>query len=370
MSEINKVLVADDSEINRDTFAAILGKDYEVITASDGLETMEILRSEGKEIRALLLDVVMPEMDGFRVMECMKEEGFENIPVIMILGVNTPSIVHRALESGAYDYICRPFDNEVVRRRVANAVDSVMQPAAAVADAIDAADVKKLSFSREKNSDLMVAVLGHILEVRNGESGLHVLHINLITRILLSRLIEKTDKYGISKEDIDIIATASGLHDIGKIYIPEEVLTKPARLTKDEFQVMKTHAALGSELVKSMPFQNEPLLKYAYDISRWHHEKYDGCGYPDGLVGDEIPIWSQVVSLADVYDALTSRRVYKNAYSHEVAMAMIFNGECGDFNPLLLECMKDCEKTIRDGIEEFNRSMQEFDPNVAKKCAH
>lgn len=356
-----KILVADDSRTNRETFSNMLGKDYEVLTAENGVETIDILRKYEGEIKLVLLDVVMPEVDGFQVLECMKnDERDADIPVIMILSVNTPSIVHRAFECGAYDYICRPFDSEVVKKRVEHAVN-----ARPVAQSDDDEDVEKLSFSREKNTDMMVSVLGHILEVRNGESGLHVLHINLITRILLNHLVQMTDKYKLTKADIDVIATASGLHDIGKIYIAEQVLNKPSRLTREEFEVMKTHAALGAQLVKNMPFQDEPLLKYAQDITRWHHEKYDGGGYPDGLVGDNIPIWSQVVSLADVYDALTSVRVYKKAYSHEVALAMICNGECGAFNPLLLKCLNECAETIRTQIAEFNKNMATFDPHIS-----
>ena len=359
MSEKIKILIADDSEANRELLTAMLCEEYDVVTASNGAEAEALIKRNSGEIKLVLLDVVMPQMDGFDVLESMRAYGpSADIPVIMILAVNTPSIIHRAFEGGAYDYICRPFDKEVVKKRISNALDNGRNPAVA------GERVDKLSFSREKSNHMMVAVLGHVLEVRNGETGLHVLHINLISRILLSHLVTKTDKYPLTKEDINTIATASGLHDIGKVYIPEEVLNKPARLTKEEFEVMKTHAALGAQLLTSMPFQEEALLKYAYDICRWHHEKYDGCGYPDNLAGDDIPIWSQVVSLADVYDALTSERVYKKAYSHEVAMAMIFNGECGAFNPLLLECLKECEDVIRKAVTSFNKDMEEFDPYI------
>jgi hypothetical protein len=207
-------------------------------------------------------------------------------------------------------------------------------------------------YEKEKSNRLMVAILSHMVEFRNGESGLHVLHINAITKTLLNCLVQKTGKYKLSRRDISLIAMASALHDIGKITIPDEILNKPGKLTKEEYEIMKTHSAVGAEMLKGIPFQEELLVKYAYDISRWHHERYDGKGYPDGLVGEQIPIWAQVVSVADVYDALTSERVYKKAYSHEEAMQMIFGGECGAFNPLLLECLQDCENTIRKQVKE------------------
>lgn len=363
MSEKATILIADDSQENRELFAAMLCDDYDVVTACNGEEALSVLWQRGGEIKAVLLDVVMPVKDGFEVLASMAQNGLlADIPVLMLLSVGTPSIIRRALESGAHDYLCRPFDGLVVKKRIANAIASKQKGEAVVSD-----NVAELSYSRSKSSDLMVAVLGHVLEVRNGENSLHVLHINLITRILLKHLCEKTDKYKLSPAEINVIATASALHDMGKVYIPEEILNKPARLTKEEFEIMKTHAALGAELMKSMPFQDEPLLKYAHDIARWHHEKYDGCGYPDNLVGDDIPIWSQVVSLADVYDALTCERVYKKPYPHDVAMAMIYNGECGAFNPLLLECFSECESVIREEIEKFNNHMNEFDPRINQR---
>lgn len=212
--------------------------------------------------------------------------------------------------------------------------------------------VKDQIYENEKNNQMMISILSHIVEFRNGESGKHVLHINILTGLLLDKLTQKSDKYFISGNEQYLITTASALHDIGKIGIDEKILNKPGKLTAEEFEIMKQHTVIGEEMLKNLEFyQDEELVRYAREICRWHHERYDGRGYPDGLKGDEIPIAAQVVSLADVYDALTSERVYKSAYSHDVAMEMILNGECGQFNPLLLECLKQIAGEIRFSLE-------------------
>ena len=197
----------------------------------------------------------------------------------------------------------------------------------------------------------MVAILSHIVEFRNGESGLHVLHINMLTEKILARLVQKTEKYNLTHADRSLITTASSLHDIGKIGIDDKILNKPGKLTKEEFEIMKTHTLIGANMLEGMGmYQNEKLIKIAYQICRWHHERYDGKGYPDGLKGEEIPISAQVVSLADVYDALSSERVYKKAFSHEKTMEMILAGECGQFNPLLLECLVDIQYDLKKSM--------------------
>ena len=202
----------------------------------------------------------------------------------------------------------------------------------------------------------MVSILSQIVEFRNGESGLHVIHINLLTSLILERLQEKTDRYDISRQEQELIATASTLHDIGKIAIDEKILNKPGKLTREEFEIMKTHTVIGANMLETVEqYQNEPLIERAHEICRWHHERYDGRGYPDGLKGDEIPISAQVVALADVYDALVSKRVYKPAYSHEKAIEMILNGECGAFNPLLLECLTDIKDQLRKEMQLRSR---------------
>lgn len=338
-----KILIVDDSEMNRAILSEILLDEFEIIEAANGYEALAALRKLDNAVALVLLDIVMPEMDGFEVLAYMNKYNWINdIPVIMISSEDSPSVVERAYSLGVTDFIRRPFDANVVRRRAENTIllyAKQKKLVGLVADQI---------YEKQKSNSLMIEILSHIVEFRNGESGMHVLHISILTKILLNRLIQKTDKYNITQNEIQLIATASALHDIGKIGIPDEILNKPGRFTPEEFEIMKAHSALGAGMLEEMPFyQNEPLVKIAYEICRWHHERYDGRGYPDGLKGDEIPISAQVVSVADVYDALTSERCYKKAYSHEKTMEMILGGECGSFSPIMLECLKDCADEIQ-----------------------
>ncbi len=334
MSEKERILIADDSAMNRAILTEMLGDGYEILEAEDGRQAVSILQTDAS-IDLLLLDIMMPNMDGFDVLTMMnKYHWIDEIPVIMISAENASSFVERAYDLGATDYISRPFDMAVVRRRVINTLMLYAKQKRLVRL------VAELVYEKEKSSSTMINILSHIVEFRNAESGLHVLHIQTATDILLRTLVQKTDKYGLTAADIFLIRTASALHDIGKISIPESILNKPGKLTKEEFETMKTHTTIGADILDKLPFQQESeLVKTAYSICRWHHERWDGRGYPDGLKGDEIPIAAQVVALADVYDALTSERCYKKAFDHDTAVQMILNGECGQFNPLLLECL-------------------------------
>ena len=342
-----KILIADDSAMNRAMLVEMLGDGYDILEAENGREAVQILQS-GSEIDLLLLDIMMPEMDGFEVLEQMKRYGWiEEVPVIMISAENGSAYVERAYDLGATDFISRPFDMAIVRRRVTNTLMLYTKQKQLVGL------VAKQVYENQKSNNLMISILSHIVEFRNGESGLHVLHIHTATELILNHLVKKTDKYKLSAADIAMIGTASSLHDIGKINIPEEILNKPGRLTKEEFDTMKTHTTIGAHILENLPFlQEEPLVKVSYEICRWHHERWDGRGYPDGLKGEEIPIAAQVVALADVYDALTSVRCYKKAYSHETAVKMILHGECGQFNPILLECFIAIEAELKEDLEE------------------
>ena len=331
------ILIVDDSALNRMVFIEILGKEnYTFLEAENGQQAVELLDCH-PEVDLLLLDITMPEIDGFGVLEAMNQyHWIEETPVIMISAEDSYTFVERAYDLGASDYITRPFDARVVCRRVSNTLMLYAKQKRLVQM------VAEQVYEKEKVSNTMISILSHIVEFRNNESGLHVVHIRTITELLLRWLRKKTDRYPLTEADISLISTASALHDIGKINIPEQILNKPGRLTKEEFEIIKTHSAVGEHMLRQIPFnQNEPLVKVAREICRWHHERWDGRGYPDGLKGDEIPISAQVVSLADVYDALTSERCYKAAFDHETALSMIVNGECGAFNPLLLECLMD-----------------------------
>ena len=348
------ILIVDDSALNRMVLIEILGKEnYTFLEAENGQQAVELLDCH-PEVDLLLLDITMPEIDGFGVLEIMNQyHWIEETPVIMISAEDSYTFVERAYDLGASDYITRPFDASVVCRRVSNTLMLYAKQKRLVQM------VAEQVYEKEKVSNTMISILSHIVEFRNNESGLHVVHIRTITELLLRRLRKKTDRYPLTEADISLISTASALHDIGKINIPEQILNKPGRLTKEEFDIIKTHSAVGEHMLRQIPFnQNEPLVKVAREICRWHHERWDGRGYPDGLKGDEIPISAQVVSLADVYDALTSERCYKAAFDHETALNMIVNGECGAFNPLLLECLMDGADQIKQAMQETEEEKQ------------
>lgn len=348
------ILIVDDSALNRMVLMEILGKEnYTFLEAENGQQAVELLDCH-PEVDLLLLDITMPEIDGFGVLEIMNQyHWIEETPVIMISAEDAYSFIERAYDLGASDYITRPFDARVVCRRVSNTLMLYAKQKRLVQM------VAEQVYEKEKVSNTMISILSHIVEFRNNESGLHVVHIRTITELLLRRLRKKTDRYPLTEADISLISTASALHDIGKINIPEQILNKPGRLTKEEFEIVKTHSAVGEHMLRQIPFnQNEPLVKIAREICRWHHERWDGRGYPDGLKGDEIPISAQVVSLADVYDALTSERCYKAAFDHDTALNMIVNGECGAFNPLLLECLMDGADQIKQAMQETEEEKQ------------
>ena len=361
-TERQKILIVDDSEMNRAILTSILDDGFDFLEAENGIQAVDILRLH-RDINLVLLDIVMPEMDGFGVLSIMNEQRWiDGTPVIMISSESDSVLVERAYQLGVTDYISRPFDKAVVRRRVINTLmlyDKQKHLMRMVTEQV---------YKREKSSSLMTSILSHIVEFRNGESVLHVQHVQNAVELLLRRLARKTDRYNLTQDDISLISTASALHDIGKINIPDAILNKPGKLTAEEFEIMKTHTTVGASILKNLPLeQNEPLVQVAYQICRWHHERYDGRGYPDGLAGEDIPITAQVVSLADVYDALTSERCYKKAYTPEDSIAMILRGECGTFNPLLIECLLD----IREDLQrEINTPPEERNfRNVAQRIS-
>ena len=350
LQEKTQILLVDDSKMNRMLLREILGDGYHILEAENGQECLETLRAEAGNIALVLLDINMPGMDGFEVLKAMNaNHTIEDTPVIMISSEDSDAAIRRSYELGASDYVNRPFDARIVYRRVSNTIKLYAKQrrlVQMVSDQIRA---------RENNTDMLVGVLSHIVEFRNGESGAHVRHIRIITELLLHRLLEISSRYSITAEQQDMIPLASALHDIGKIGIDEKILNKPGKLTPEEFKVIQTHSMLGAKMLHDLDgFAEQPLLQTAYEIARWHHERWDGRGYPDGLRGDEIPISAQLVSLADVYDALTSERCYKKAFSHEKAVQMILNGECGAFNPLLLQCLTDIQADLKEELQQHN----------------
>lgn len=358
-----RILIVDDSEMNRMILSEMLKGEFEILEAENGSVCLDMLSRYEMKISLILLDIVMPGMDGFGVLEYMNRNNLiKDIPVIMISGEDSGEVIKRAYEMGVSDYIKRPFDMEVVHRRVLNTIKLYAKQRRLVAM------VMNQVFEKEKNSRMLISVLSEIVEFRNGESGTHVLNINTLTTMILEQLAKKTDKYHLSWSNRMLISTASSLHDIGKIGIDEKILNKPGRLTPEERKIMEKHTVIGADMLVNLPmYEDEPLMKVAYQICRWHHERYDGKGYPDGLKGEEIPISAQVVALADVYDALTSERVYKKAYSHEEAVQMICNGECGTFNPLLLECLCEIQDHIKKELQKAAYRSEMSDPERKNK---
>ena len=367
MDAKQKILVVDDSEMNRAMLKEILGEGYEYLDAENGMKAVEILRSR-TDIALVLLDLMMPEMDGFDVLRVMRcYSWLEEIPVIVISAAEDTENIERAYDLGVADYIRRPFERVMVMRRVQNVLMLYAKQKRLTRLVTDQV------YEKEHNSVLMISILSHLVEFRNSESGQHVLHIRTLTDLLLHQLVQKTDRYQLDESDISLISTASALHDIGKIMVPDEILNKPGHLTEKEYAIMKTHTTEGARILEELySGQDEPLLKVAHAICLWHHERWDGGGYPDKLKGDAIPIAAQVVALADVYDALTSERCYKPAYDHEKAIHMILHGECGAFNPLLLECLEESSELLRMELQksELDRGFRHETHRLSEEILH
>ena len=336
MNEKQTILIVDDSKFNRDILKEILGETYHYLEAENGNQAIQLV-GDNLGIDLMLLDIHMPQMDGFEVLEMMnKSQCINETPVIMISSEESVTMMRKAYEMGITDYITRPFDSVIVKKRVQNTVELYANQKRLISVVVDQV------YEKEENSSIMIRILSNVLGFRNSESSEHILHIRTATEMMLRKLVKTTDVYHLTETDIAMITTASSLHDIGKIGIPEGILNKPGRLTDEEFKIMKTHSEIGASLIRDMNFsESKPLVHTAWEICRWHHERWDGKGYPDGLKGEEIPISAQVVSIVDVYDALTSERCYKKAFDHDTAVKMILEGQCGQFNPILLKCLKE-----------------------------
>ena len=336
MDKRQKILIVDDAEFNREILKEFLGEAYSYLEAENGIQAIRILE-ENPEIDLMLLDVNMPQMNGFEVLEWMNQlHWIDETPVIMISSEGSVDAMRKAYEMGITDYITRPFDSVIVKKRVQNTLELYANQKRLISVVVDQV------YEKEENSSIMIRILSNVLGFRNSESSEHILHIRTATEMMLRKLVKTTDVYHLTETDIAMITTASSLHDIGKIGIPEGILNKPGRLTDEEFKIMKTHSEIGASLIRDMNFsESKPLVHTAWEICRWHHERWDGKGYPDGLKGEEIPISAQVVSIVDVYDALTSERCYKKAFDHDTAVKMILEGQCGQFNPILLKCLKE-----------------------------
>lgn len=337
-----KILIIDDIELNRALLCEMFQSKYEILEAEDGKSALRIIEKEKENLAIVLLDVVMPIMDGFSVLEIMNEKGWiDFVPVIMITAEVSDNVMGSGYELGAMDIINKPFNPNIVNKRVENIIENF-----AYKNSLEqmvenqARKIREQSERLHENNLRLIDALSSIIEFKNTESAQHVFNIRIITKMLLNKLIEIRSDYHLTQNQIELISEAAAMHDIGKIAVPDSILNKPGKLTSEEFEVIKEHTINGCEILEHIVGIKEmDFYHYCYDICRHHHEKWDGKGYPDGLIGNEISIWAQAVSLADAYDALTSKRVYKDAYSSEVAMRMILNEECGVFNPDLLECL-------------------------------
>ena len=336
MDKRQKILIVDDSKLNRDILKEILGETYNNLEAENGNQAIQMI-GDNLGIDLMLLDINMPQMNGFEVLKWMNQsQCMDETPVIMISSEDAVDTMREAYEMGITDYISRPFDSVIVKKRVQNTLSLYANQKYLINAVYDQV------YEKEENNNILIRIMSNILGSRNSESSEHILHIRTVTEILLRKLVKTTDAYPMTETDISLITTASSLHDIGKIRIPEEILNKPGRLTDEELKIMKTHSEIGADIIQNMHFpKDNPLVRASWEICRWHHERWDGKGYPDGLKGEEIPISAQVVSIADVYDALTSERCYKKAFDHDTAIQMILDGQCGQFNPILLKCLKE-----------------------------
>ena len=347
MDKRQKILIVDDSEFNRDMLKEILRETYNYLEAENGNQAIQIM-GENPGIDLMLLDINMPQMNGFEVLKWMNQSRcIDETPVIMISSEDAVDTMRKAYELGITDYITRPFDSVIVKKRVQNTLGLYMKQKHLINVVYDQV------YEKEENNNIMIRILSSILGSRNSESRGHILHIKTATEMMLRQLVKITDAYPMTEADISLITTASSLHDIGKIRISEEILNKPGRLTDEEFKIMKTHSELGADMIRDMHFpKDNSLVRASWEICRWHHERWDGKGYPDGLKGEEIPISAQVVSIVDVYDALTSERCYKKAFDHDTAIQMILDGQCGQFNPILLMCLKELSLQLSKMIDK------------------
>lgn len=342
------VLIVDDSELNRKMLGQMLGSRFDIAEAASGEACLQLLEQNATGISIVLLDIHMPGIDGFTVLEEMNQKNLlEQIPVIMISSEDTVDAVRRAFDLGASDYISRPFDAKVVYQRIINTIQLYAKQRRLSAMAAD------LAFEKERASRMMIDILSQVVEKRNGESRDHVQRVAQLTSMLLAGLAQKTDRYPLTREMRRTIATAAALHDIGKMEICEDLLHKEGPLTEAERRTLQSHTLLGAQMLEEQPeCRDDAFARTAYNICRWHHERYDGGGYPDGLQGEQIPIEAQVVGLADVYERLVSRPVDGHARTHSEVVQMICTGVCGAFNPLLLDCLQDMEAEIAHAMQD------------------
>ncbi len=361
----NKILVVDDSKFNRSILKNLLASDYEISEAENGKEALAYIEKNQADIAAVLLDIVMPVMDGIEFLqEAGKRNYLEAFPILIVTSEKEIDKVEQCFEYGASDFIKKPVNTEFVKKRVDRLVALYQDRNKLKAQANRQTSTLQMQYKmlqiqsnklKESNENI-IRVLGTIVEYRNLEGGNHIARIEKYTEILGNQLMQDYPEYELTPEKVHVIVSASALHDVGKILIPDSILLKPGKLTNDEFEYMKSHSVRGYDIIDQIATSwGDEYIKYSKEITRWHHEKYDGKGYPDGLRGERIPISAQLVSLADCYDALTNDSVYRKAYSCEDAYMMIKNGECGVFSPKLLSVLT----KVRDQFEDVAKKLRD-----------
>lgn len=363
--EKDTILIIEDMEINREMLAEIFRDEYKILEAENGKEGIKLFVENFSSIAVVLLDLIMPVMDGFQVLELLSQKKMiSKVPIVMITGEASVEYEQKGYEYGVVDYIKKPYHAAVVKQMVKNVIElfkyktqleTMVKSQTARLESQNEL-LKKQAEELRKMNDTMIETMSNIVEFRNLESGLHVKRIREYTKCLAAEIMRQYPEYGLTPEKIEMIGQASAMHDIGKIVIPDGILLKPGRLTADEFEIIKSHTTKGAEMISTLiHMDDEEYVNYCYDITRHHHERYDGKGYPDGLAGEEIGIAPQVVSLADVYDALISERVYKAAFTPEKAYQMIMKGECGIFSPKLLSALE----AVKEEFEELNQKYKD-----------
>ncbi len=359
---MEKILIVDDVKMNREMLADLFKEDYEPEMAENGMQALRLLKERRQEYVAVLLDLVMPELDGFAVLEVMRnQKWFDLLPVIVISGDESREKEKRSLLLGASDFISKPFEAEVLRQRVKKLSELYgykrsMEKKVAEQTQTLRKQYRLLQMQSEKllaSNEKVIDILGMVVEYRNLESSEHVHRVKAFTEILARECAKEYPEYGLTEEKIKEIVSASALHDIGMIAIPDEILLKPEKLTRDEFEYVKSHAARGGEILEQLKgIWEDEYRQICYEICRHHHERYDGKGYPDSLKGEEIPVSAQLVSIADVYDALVTENAYREAFSPDDAFHMIISGKCGVFSPKLLECFRNAHDSFRSVMQE------------------
>lgn len=334
------ILIVDDAEMNRDILRMFFEEQYTIYEAADGDEAIKQIDLHSSELSLILLDQIMPKKNGIEVLDYMKRaELIDYIPVIVITGDTDDEVAVQAYEYSAADIIYKPFNQEIIMRRSQNLIEQY-ENRNRMEQLLDER-TRELRESQEKlakNNEFLINALGSVVEFRSLESGEHIQRVKGFTKILLKYVQNNYPEYNLTDSQINMISSAAALHDVGKIAVPDAVLNKPGKLTYEEFNIIKRHTIYGCQILEQFKQDDSEFYKYCYDICRWHHEKYDGNGYPDRLSGENIPIWSQVVAVADCFDALVSKRVYKDSYPVEKAMDMINNGECGAFSDKIMDC--------------------------------